>query len=217
MNRRELLALVPALLLAPKYTLLQAEVRQAGSRSQPRMDLNSAVTSFEVIVTFDNKYPGDSQNLTFSLLERKRINDAIDRWKAVWATDQFRKWVLGAKFQMTKGDSDSVIFQKVMAANPKHVNYALTDVKKGSETAITDGDAQITRLQRSWIADNGASTNQLVNTLAHEYTHTREGGEFYHAWLQRVYGKNAVPILIGNITQSIAESMFPTSPSSKSA
>lgn len=170
-----------------------------------------AVQPFEIVITFDNPYPGRGPLVPFTDEEKAQVQEACNRWRSVWASDDFRAQVQHAKFQATD-DSSALVYQKIMQANPKHANYVLTTGSNGSETAISNNVSGITCLHRSWLASTtGDQLNRLVNTISHEYTHTAEGGKYFHAYFQRLWGKNAVPLLVGNLTETIANKMFPAS------
>lgn len=200
MNRREFLAGVGASMLLERVAF-GLSVAQANLPAGP---------AFDVAITFDNTYPFDTKDSTFSEDEKGVVDEAVRRWRAVWATDDFKTQLVNHKLDRTQGLSNLQVYEKIMSANPKHANYALTADPKHSETAITSGS--ITRLQQLWLdGSKGAPINRLVNTLAHEYTHTTEGGSFTHPYYQRIFGKNSVPIVVGDITESIADKMFPAS------
>lgn len=198
MNRRQVIIAIPAVLLAQRFAF-------ACQATEPTLGPSKM---FDVVVTFDNTYPLDAKDLTYSEGEKARVIEAVRRWKAVWATEEFETQLVHHKLDRTQNKTNAQVYEAIMAASPKHANYALTDIANGSETAVTSGS--ITRIQRSWLAGSGGQMiNRLVNTVAHEYTHTNEGGEFTHPWLQRLVGKNCVPIVVGNITEAIADKMFP--------
>jgi len=198
MNRREFLSGIAGAVLL-KRMALGLPSTQVGA---------NASTAFDVMVTFDNTYPFDSKDQTFSEDEKGIVTEAASRWKAAWATVDFKTQLINHKLERTQGLSNQKLYEKIMSANPKHANYALTADPNHSETAVTSGS--ITRLQKNWLdGSKGPAINRLVNTLAHEYTHTTEGGLFTHPYYQRLFGKNSVPIVVGNITESIAEKLFP--------
>jgi hypothetical protein len=198
MNRRQVLTAIPAVVITHKF-------RFAFQATPPT---SADIKPFDVIITFDNKYPFDQQDLKFSDTEKETVNEAVRRWRAVWATADFRTQLEKHKLDRIQHMTHDKVYDVIMDAHPKHVNYALTNIRKGSETAVTSDT--ITRLQQTWIAEKeGENVNELVNTVAHEYTHTVEGGQFTHARLQRLFGKNCVPIVVGNITETISDKMFP--------
>jgi hypothetical protein len=52
----------------------------------------------------------------------------------------------------------------------------------------------------------------MVNTLTHEYTHTKSGGLYTHPYRRTGSRPQTVPYAIGDIAEEIADRMFPESP-----
>jgi hypothetical protein len=163
-----------------------------------------------MILTFDKIYPDPKYPcVPFTAEQQKRVSDACDRWKFIWAMPEFRDEVCKRKFAGTNDDGITV-YKNIMTANPKHRNFAITDTRHGKETAITHETEQITRLQSYWVSPGGASLNALTNTVAHEYTHTKEGGSYKHKHFQLFgSGPESVPVEVGTITETIADRLFP--------
>lgn len=144
----------------------------------------------------------------FSKEQATKIFAAIDGFQKVWNSSEFQRRVMKASFSQTNLDNDA-IFKALTEIQNKTYMIGLNKVENGSETAATNTVTGITTLQCYWI--DSSELGDLVNTLAHEYTHTPEGGSFTHSylcsrWLPWTRSRPfSVPYQIGDITQEIFE------------
>ena len=141
----------------------------------------------------------------FDMIQAKRVVDAISIWEQVLNSPEFKDLVLKARFSQTNETSQK-IFDTYTAVQDKTAKYEINRVPNGSETAATNTVTGVTTLQVIWI--NKASVYDLVNTIAHEYSHTPEGGGYVHSYLGWGPWRNrawSVPYQLGDIVQRIAE------------
>jgi hypothetical protein len=144
------------------------------------------------------------------------FQQAFDRVQAIWATEEFKRRVLATRFHHYRHNDDrdpNVVFTKVTAAHPKQLIYYLCAYDDNAYATTDQSDGK-TCVFKSYMEGEGKSANALVNTLSHEFTHTRDGGLYMHPVSgSRLLGgggrEMTVPYAVGNITEDIASAMYP--------
>jgi hypothetical protein len=139
--------------------------------------------------------------------QKAKMNQAIDLWAKVWASDAFKQKVLSSWFTQTK-DNAQTIYTNIMRTQPKQMIYSVNQVANGSETASTNTTTGETTIQILWLQN--CSVLDLVGTLSHESTHTPAEGAYTHSyygcwpWRNRIW---SVPYYIQNITIDLASKL----------
>ena len=159
----------------------------------------------------------------FTPAQAHRVLNAIDIWVKVWNSDEFKSRVLNFSYeasswfrttvipQFSQNDlSNAEVFADITGQGENaHAMYDINPDNNGSETAATDTESGITTIDIRWLDPDVADIYDLTNTLAHEFTHTPQGGSFTHSYFNRGYRDSSVPYGVGDITEELARKNYP--------
>jgi hypothetical protein len=209
---------VLALILTPLGFLLFPGGVAISQQGPPVTDA-SPVNDFEIVFPT----PTDSEKGDYLLLsseDQARLLSVLEHMKAVWADPGFRDQVLHKQFQSYRGSdvTSLVIWKNITAPHPKVLTlYLCTDEKETTATASTGPLTQKTCLFPKYLHDPATTLNVLVNTLSHEYTHTKQAGLYKHSPVSKCWHgmgigcnrENTVPYAVGDMAESVADTLFP--------
>lgn len=140
----------------------------------------------------------------FTDAQKEKVTKAVDLWERAWLTPEFQARVSKYYFSQL-GKASPKVFETITKSQPRQVTYDINNEPSGSEIAATNTYTGTTTLDS--IQLDRESILDVVCTLAHEFTHTPQGGSYTHSkygfwpWRSRV---NSVSYAIGTITQDIA-------------
>lgn len=168
--------------------------------------------------------PTDAEKDQYLLMppaDQARLLRALENMKAVWANADFSDQVQHRRFQPYGGADVTplAVWRNITAPHPKILTlYLCTDADETTATATTAPVLQKTCLFPKYLHNPSTTPNLLVNTLSHEYTHTKQAGQYTHSYLSKClwghigvgcHREDTVPYAVGDMAEAIANKLFP--------
>lgn len=195
-------------------TIANLRLRREGGN--PWTDLNQSYplpkltkcTEFSLRPSYLDPSGVRALGLRWSPEDKQRVNRAVELMNAVWSSEQFKRAVIDApllwwKYSRPDGDPERHIqgldlYTRLMSNQTPLVNYTIT---RGSAAAASGGD--VTVFRNGYL--RSANAYQLCNTISHEYTHLRYGGESEDWGFNKEPDVNTfVSYGVGGLTENLA-------------